>query len=150
MDAQQYRECFAFLEKLCGTLDALADLQREKSTAVSRDDLLGVEACMKREQALSLSLRSMEQKREKLFSPLGMRDKPFSALPEYCPPELRPQARDLADRVRRCYGIYRSAADAARSNLELNLHQIEKMTAAQAPAGGIDLPPSGAFADIRA
>jgi hypothetical protein len=42
--------------------------------------------------------------------------------------------------------LYRSASDAARTTLELNLHQIERMLAdeADAPLGG------GTIADIRA
>ena len=143
-----YQDLFDFCEKLGGTLDALTELQKEKTRAVRTDDLLAVNECMKKEQVLSLSLRGMEIQREKLLKELGLEALPLSAMPERCPPELRAQARAAAERLRNRYAIYRSAAQVARSTLEVNLHQLEKMIAEE---GRGDAPPSAeGMADIRA
>lgn len=142
-----YPELFRFLEKLGGELEKLTELQRKKTAAVRRDDLMGVNECMKQEQVISLSLRSMDIKREKLLGELGLAGLPLSAMPERCPAEYRAQARAVAEDVREKYLIYRSAADVARTTLEVNLHQIEKIV--DDLSSGASAGPGG-MADIRA
>ena len=143
---EAYREYFAFMDQLGGTLEKLTELAKEKTVAVRRDDLLAVDDCMKREQALGLSLRAMDKKRDKLLAAIGLENVTLSGLAQHCPEELRQEARAAADKLRERYGLYRSASDVARTTLECNLHQIEKMMAdeADAPLG------SGTIADIRA
>lgn len=145
MDAA-YQEYFRLLEQLGGKLEELAGIQREKTAAVRRDDLAAVNECMKQEQVISLSLRSMDQKRDRLLEQLGLQGVPLSGLASRCPLEYRPRARELAQWLRARYDVYHSAADVARTTLEMNLHQIEKIIADEA-----DEPASpGAMADIRA
>ena len=146
MMAASYSELFALLEKLEGELEKLTELQKEKTAAVLRDDLMGVNDCMKREQVISLTLRSMDQKREKLLTALGLGNIPLSALPSKCPAEHRARAREVARDVRERYMVFRSAADVARNTLEINLHQIQKHIRAE------DAAPRehGGLADIRA
>ena len=143
---EAYREYFAFMDQLGGTLEELTKLAKEKTVAVRRDDLLAVDECMKREQALGLSLRAMDKKRDKLLAAIGLENVTLSGLAQHCPEELRQEARAAADKLRERYGLYRSASDVARTTLECNLHQIERMMAdeADAPLG------SGTIADIRA
>ena len=143
---EAYREYFAFMDQLGGTLEKLTELAKEKTVAVRRDDLLAVDDCMKREQALGLSLRAMDKKRDKLLAAIGLENVTLSGLAQHCPEELRQEARAAADKLRERYGLYRSASDVARTTLECNLHQNERMMAdeADAPLG------SGTIADIRA
>lgn len=143
---EAYREYFAFMDQLGGTLEELTKLAKEKTVAVRRDDLLAVDDCMKREQALGLSLRAMDKKRDKLLAAIGLENVTLSGLAQHCPEELRQEARAAADKLRERYDLYRSASDVARTTLECNLHQIERMMAdeADAPLG------SGTIADIRA
>ncbi|MBQ9648057.1 MAG: flagellar export chaperone FlgN [Oscillospiraceae bacterium] len=143
---ESYREYFAFMAQLGQTLDRLTELAKEKTAAVRRDDLLAVDECMKQEQALSLTLRVMDKKRETLLAAMGLRDVSLSGLAQHCPEELRQEARAAAEDLRDRYALYRSAADVARTTLECNLHQIDKMLAdeAEAPVSG------GTIADIRA
>ena len=143
---EAYREYFAFMEQLGKTLEQLTELAKEKTVAVRRDDLLAVDECMKREQALGLSLRAMDKKRDKLLAAIGLENVTLSGLAQHCPEELQQEARSAANRLRDRYDLYRSASDVARTTLECNLHQIERMMAdeADAPLG------SGTIADIRA
>lgn len=143
---EAYREYFAFMDQLGGTLEELTELAKEKTVAVRRDDLLAVDDCMKREQALGLSLRAMDKKRDKLLAAIGLENVTLSGLAQHCPEELRQEARAAAGKLRERYDLYRSASDVARTTLECNLHQIERMMAdeADAPLG------SGTIADIRA
>ena len=147
--AATYPELFAFLDRLGGKLDELTEIQKEKTLCVRRDDLLGVDGCMKREQVISLSLRSMEQQRARLLQELGLDGLPLSAMAQHCPLQWRQEARAAEERLRGRYQIYRSAADTARTTLEINLHQINKIIDGEASAssGG---DPAGHMADIRA
>ena len=146
MTAEACREYFRYMEQLGGTLDQLSALAQEKTAAVRRDDLLAVDGCMKREQALSLSLRALDRKREKLLTDMGLRDLKLSEFAQHCPEELRQEAKTAAEKLRIRYALYRSAADVARTTLECNLHQIEKLLVdePEAPMNG------GSIADIRA
>ena len=143
---ETYREYFGFMGELGGLLDQLTELAKEKAAAVRHDDLLAVDNCMKQEQALSLSLRAMDKKRETLLTEMGLQDVALSDFAQHCPEELRREARDASEELRTRYMLYRSASDVARTMLECNLHQIERMLAdeADAPVGG------GTIADIRA
>ena len=154
MDAS-WEACFSLLEKLGQTLDQLGGIEKEKTAAVRRDDLVKLDGCMKREQAVSMSLRTLDQKRAALLPALGVpMDSTLSALPGYCPPQLRPRARQTCETLMAKYGVYRSAADVARMTLECSLHQVEKMMeahyGAEKDAGGVLPGGRGSFADIRA
>ena len=143
---EAYREYFGFMGELGKLLDRLTELAKEKAAAVRHDDLLTVDNCMKQEQVLSLSLRAMDKKREALLAGMGLKDVALSDLAQHCPEEIRREARDASEELRTRYMLYRSASDVARTTLECNLHQIERMLAdeADAPVGG------GTIADIRA
>ena len=103
MDAS-WEACFSLLEKLGQTLDQLGGIEKEKTDAVRRDDLLKLDSCMKREQAVSMTLRTLEQKRAALLPALGVpTDSTLSALPGYCPPQLRPRGHRRGRPARRCW-----------------------------------------------
>ncbi len=136
-----------FLEKLTGTLKKLTDIAKEKCGAVRRDDLAALDDCMKREQVLSLSLRSMDKQREQMLADLGLKGVPLSGLAERYPAELRMEAKQAAAKLRRQFDLYKSAAQTARNMLEVNLHEIEKYMGADVNSGGIHTNP---MADIRA
>ena len=144
--AISFEQYFAFLRELGQVLERLTALTKEKTEAVRRDDLGAVNDCMKREQAISLSLRSMDVKREKMLSELGLAGVPLSGLAEHCPAELRLEARQVEEELRNQLAVYRSAANVSRATLEISLHEIEKMIAEETdrPTGG------GTVADIRA
>ena len=140
-----FDELFRFLDQLGQTLEKLTEIERKKTAAVRHDDLMTVNECMKQEQALSLSLRSMDVKREKLLTAAGLKGISLTRMAEYCPPEKRAAAREAAERLRNRFQIYQSAAQVARTTLEVNLHQIEKIIADE---GGGEGSPS--MTDIRA
>ncbi len=140
------QEYFSLLDRLDDLLEELTQLSRDKIQAVKRDDLMKVDECMKKEQALSLTLRNLDRKREDLLARLGMSGVPLSGLAERCPEEDRLEARKAAERLRGQFDLYRSTADVARTTLECNLHQIEKYLKEE-PG---DAPAAGRLADIRA
>lgn len=120
-------EYLTLLETLGGKLEELTDLERAKAVAVGRSDLEGLEECMKREQVMSLSLRGLDQKREKLLAALGLTGVPLRDLAERAPEGVRMEAKAAAEKLRQKYEVFQSASDVARNTLECNLHAIEKL-----------------------
>lgn len=130
----------SLLQELNGHLEQLAQLAQQKAEAARQDDLMALDEVLKQEQAMSLTLRGLEQRRAKLVKELGLENTSLAQLPDKCPPELEPEARKTAEALRASYKIYRSCADMARNTLELTLHQIDKIVA----AAGIDPGRQGA------
>ena len=120
-------EYLTLLENLGGKLEELTDLERTKALAVGRSDLEELEECMKREQVMSLSLRGLDQKREKLLAALGLTGVPLRDLAERAPESVRMEAKAAAEKLRQKYEVFQSASDVARNTLECNLHAIEKL-----------------------
>ena len=65
MAQTSWQDYVKLLQGLAKTLGQLAEIEREKNAAASSGDLAKVEDCMKREQAMSLSLRGYDQKRSR-------------------------------------------------------------------------------------
>lgn len=149
----------ALLRDLSTTLDRLAQLAQDKADAVRRDDLIGLDEVLKQEQAMTLNLRGLEQRRLKLAAQLGLAGTSLADLPGQCPPDMERQARQTAKQLSESYTVYRSCADMARSLLELNLHQIEKVISSAgvtppSPGAGYEAPgvepPKNMKTDFRA
>jgi len=130
------------LEKLDGILEELTGLAKAKAKAANEGDLNAMNEVMRREQALSMSIRGTEQKRERMGAQLGLNGTKLSGLPDKAPEELGPRAKQTAEKLRRRYVLYKDASAVARTTLECNLHMIEKCMN-QSPGGG-------SVADIRA
>lgn len=122
------------LRDLTTSLDRLSQLAQQKITAVREDDLISLDEVLKQEQAMTLNLRGLELRRLKLVGQLGLENVPLAGLEDHCPPELAPRARSVSETLRESYTAYRSCADMARTLLELNLHQLEKVIT----AAGVD------------
>lgn len=130
MGVSDHQAYLNLLRELAGCLDQLGLLSEEKAQTVRQDDLLAMDEVLKREQVLSLSLRGLEQRRTKLLARLGLSSTSLADLPEKYPEELRDEAKQVVERLRSSYQIFRARADMARNLLELNLHQIEKVITA--------------------
>ena len=144
---EQFRAYFSILRELGGVLDRLAPLAQQKAEAARAGDLTAMDEVLKQEQALGLSLRGLELKRQKLAPQLGLDNIPLSRLHEHCPAQLAGETRKTAAALRKSYEIYRSYADMARNTLELNLHQIDKFLESagvdpKLAAQGYEAPPT--------
>lgn len=147
----------SLLEELQTSLDRLSELARQKIDAVRRDDLLALDEVIKEEQVLSLSLRSLEQRRGRLLAELGLDGVPLSGLTARFPAQLQPRATQTVRALQRSYESYRTASEVARSTLECNLHEIEKVIASHGgDARGVGYlppdaqPPKNMKTDFRA
>lgn len=133
MNKNDFRDYLVFLRDLGAKLDELTKVEQEKENFVRTDDLDGLNECMKREQALTLTLRSYDKKRDALLLLLGLKDVPLRKLLDYAPAEYREETKKTVEQLCRRYALYRGAFEVARDTLECNLHQIEKILRAEDP-----------------
>lgn len=127
MAGTSWQSYLKLLRDLTHTLEQLTQVERDKNEAASAGDVQGVEACMKREQAMSMSLRGYDQKRDVMLADLGLADVRLSGLADHSPEELRLETKAAAEELRRQYGLFKAASEAARHTLELNLRAIERL-----------------------
>jgi len=145
-----FRDYLEMLKKLSATLDSLYAVTKEKINAVRNDDVMALNESLKKEQAISLSLRSIEKKRDDLNKKLNIKDAGIKNIPEYFPESMRDEVVKLTEETKRKYDTYNSASETLRDLLECALHQIEKMLeSVESNPGNIGIPTS-LGTDIRA
>lgn len=121
-----YAAYLDLLDEIRRTLASLTVLAHEKASAVWKDDLTALEAVLKQEQALFLTMRGLEQKKADQLTELGLSDLPLAQLYTAYPPELQLRAKETAENLKCQFQIYRGAAEVARNTLECNLHEIDR------------------------
>ena len=115
-----------FFTELQQELERLTQLQRQKIDAVRAHDLDVLNDCMKQEQVISLSLRGLEQKREKLLQALGLSGVSLLELDRHCQPEHRAAVSQAAEGLRKQYQLLYSAQQAARTVVEKDLRAVNR------------------------
>lgn len=136
MNRNDFRDYLAFLRDLGATLDEITEVEQKKADFVQTDDLDGLNECMKREQALSLTMRSYDQKRDAMLLTLGLQGVHLRELLNYAPAEYREETKKTVEQLCRQYALYRGAFEVAKDTLECNLHQVEKILQAADPDSG--------------
>lgn len=148
-----YDEYLRYLAELEKLLERMTQTAKEKGAAAKVGDLVQVDACMKQEQAYSMNLRGMDQKRDRLHKAMGLEKVTLSQLAEHFPAERRGEAAKAAERVLKRFEGYQSAANAVRTTMELALRDIERMFPegyAPPPADSQEEPPPRMKTDFRA
>lgn len=128
----QWQDLLKLLRELTGSLETLAQVERDKNEAACQGDLAGVEECMKREQVMSLTLRGYDQRRDKLLAQLGLAGTTLSQLEDRSPDQLQLETKAVVEQLRRQYKLFQGASQVARNTLEINLRGIEQLQARQA------------------
>lgn len=125
METFDYRDYFTFLRELTKTLAHLTEVEQKKTSAVRQDDLDALNECMKQEQALSLTLRGYDQKRQAALAHLNLEGVSLSSLVAHVPEAYRMEAKEVSEELRRQYELLKGVSEVAQTTLECNLHQIE-------------------------
>lgn len=129
MDPKLWQDYLHLLEQLTKTIRQLTRIEQEKTMAASQGELEKLEACMRQEQAMSLSLRGHDQKREAMLARMGLKGVPLRELEKHAPEELLMETKRVAEALRGEYGQFQTASQVARNTLECNLRAIEKLRA---------------------
>lgn len=109
-------------------LDDLEEIEREKITAINQGDLFTIDEIIKEEQVMAMTLRGIEQKRQKLLEPLDLPPGKLKDLALHLPDSLRSEGKRTIDQVQSKYKRYQTASELARKNLEVGLKQLESIT----------------------
>lgn len=126
MQTSEVHTYLSLLQDLSQTLSKLTEIEQKKINAVRQDDLDILNQCMKQEQALTLTLRGFEQRRQTLLSSWNLSNLPLSGLSSQVPTECREETKRVAENLLREYELFRGSFEVAQNTLECNLHQIEK------------------------
>lgn len=135
MNENRFREYLAFLRELGQTLDQITKVEQEKTQFVRSDDLEGLNACMKQEQALSMALRSYDQKRDTMLKEMNLEAVSLRGLVDHSPADCKEETKKTVEQLCRQYTLFQSAYEVAQDTLECNLHQINKILQTANPEG---------------
>jgi hypothetical protein len=136
---EHYTEYLQLLRQLTKELEELSELAQQKSSAVRQDDLNALNEVIRQEQALSLSLRSIEQKRQKTLEAMDMTDVPLGRLASRYPEDMRLEVKQTTEKLIRQYRLYQGVSDSARDLLEVNLHEVENVLAGMGSGQPLDV-----------
>lgn len=135
-----WSDYLALLTSLSDTMKRLTEIEQKKTAAVCQGNLPTVEDCMKQEQVISLSLRSLEQKRTKMLAQLGLSDVLLRDLAQHSPEEHQLETRHITEELRRQYTLFQAASQVARDTLECNLREIQRIQGQGDTAAENELP----------
>lgn len=120
----EYRDYLHFLSDLHQEMNRLIQVGQKKIEAVQSHDLDALNACIRQEQAISLSLRGMEQRRQNLLAALEMSKVPLREMPNRCPEAFREETSRLVEQILKDYQIIESIQTPARAVMEQELRMI--------------------------
>lgn len=135
----EFEQYLQLLQEIKEVISQLIEVEQRKIDAVHKDDLLAVDECIRQEQAISLTMRSLESRRGQQLQQLGLAEVKLSGLAAAFPEELKAKAAEVAEQLQGRYQDYTSISTAARNALERGLREIERMmhpAPAQAAATG--------------
>lgn len=117
-------------EKIVWDLIALFDefqpLEEEKLEAAKAQDISKVEDCMNREQAMSLKLRGLDNKREAIQKEYGWEGMTFRQILEVISPEQRGRFQPIFDEVENKMTLFQSTNESALEIISLHLRRINQ------------------------
>ena len=121
-----YEQYLSFLEELLREMNHLTEIGRQKLEAIQNHELDALNECIKQEQAISLTLRGLEQKRGKLLAAIGCENVPLSEMPHRCPEQYRSRTQELVNQLLMADKVYKSVQTPSRTIMERDLRSIRK------------------------
>lgn len=100
-------------------------LEKAKLEAVSRNDILYLEECMKKEQAEILVLRGLERKQIEVQKELGFENATFREIIDLVPVEQKAELEAMYKQLSNSIDIFKSTTEGIKKSIELNLYAIE-------------------------
>lgn len=113
----------------------LCEIEQEKLEVIQKKRITFLEDCMNQEQAAILRMRGLDIRRETCQERLGWKGDSFRQIldknDEAGRKELEPMFTELSHFVTQ----FQNISDSARTLIEINLHQINKMMEGEPNAG---------------
>lgn len=102
-------------------------LEKEKLHAAASKQITFVEDCMKKEQALLLKIRGLEQKRIETLKELGYENKTFKQIINTKTGEEEKRLSMLFDNFQRAVNEFSSINKEALKLIKLNMHDLNRI-----------------------
>lgn len=120
---------------LIALFDEYLPLEQEKLRAVQEDDVATVEDCMRKEQAIVLKLRGLEQKREEAQQEQGWEGMTFRQIIEQVPQQKRQEFQQLFDQLETSVSVFQETNKNAMDTISVHLREIQKIIKTKDPEG---------------
>lgn len=100
-------------------------LEKAKLKAVSKNDIIQLEECMKKEQAEILTLRGLEKKQAQIQKDLGFETATFREIIELAPLEKKAELEAMHKELSNSLEVFKSTTESIKKTIELNLYSID-------------------------
>lgn len=117
------------IEQFIALFDRMIPLEQSKLEVVSRNQVARLEEIIKKEQAKIMTLRGLDQKRERMQEDLGWKDLSFQEILKQLSEEQRPKVKQLFDELASRVTAFQSVTESSRTLMEVNLHTINQILA---------------------
>ncbi len=115
----------AVIQEMIEFFEQFQALEKAKLEAVSRNDIIYLEDCMKKEQAEILVLRGLERKQLEVQKELGFENATFREIIELAPVEYKAQLEAMYKELSNSIEIFKSTTEGIKKSIELNLYAID-------------------------
>ena len=105
--------------------DQFQPLEEEKLQAAEAEDLAKLEQCMNKEQAFSLALRGIENKREKMLKENGQEGMTLKEIIDKFYQEQKNELLEIYDEMDRKMSLFKSTNDSAMTIIQVRLRNID-------------------------
>lgn len=131
-------ELLKILKETSVFLKDISAAEEEKFQAALNNQILVIEDCIKKEQALLMRSKGLEQKREHIQKAMGAERMTLKQIIEAAAPEDKAPLQAAFDELAANIKTYQEIHNRAKTAIEVNLHRInielEKLTGS--PLGG--------------
>lgn len=113
------------MEEYIKLFDQFLPLEEEKLQAAEAEDLVKIEQCMNKEQAFSLAIRGIENKREKFLRENGYAGMTLKGIIDKFYPDQNVKLMEVYEEMSRKIELFKSTNDSAMAIVEVRLRNID-------------------------
>ena len=113
------------IQEMINFFEQLQAIEKAKLEAVSKNDIIQLEECMKKEQAEILVLRGLERKQAQIQKDLGFETATFREIIELAPLEKQAQLKAMQKELSNSLEEFKSTKDGIKKTIELNMYAID-------------------------
>ncbi len=110
----------------CVFLKDITAVEKEKLDAALKNNVLILEECIKKEQALVMRSRGLDQKRQNIQKAMGAEQLTLKQIVEGATPERKAILLPIYQEMTAALEEYRNVYEGAKTAIEVNLHRISK------------------------
>lgn len=113
------------IQEMIGFFSNITEIEKIKLNAATKNDIILIEDCMKKEQAEVLRFRGLDKKRNEIQDVLGFHNLTLSEILPLVDKEQSDDCALLFSQLGNVVTIYQKTANSAKTVMEVNLHQID-------------------------